>query len=253
MSAKVYVVVPPYSEISDPSRPEDVRGLRPGSIAFLDQAEASIGDLALQANRLVRANPAACLLVGLNKSDPAPADALEALRSAGQGALLGGGPPELPMLLRAARQASRSVASQLIVRLRLLGRDVSTFLETAIAALSGRTGIPNADDWASRLHISTRTLRRRLQEGGAPPPHHWLELDHTIRTVLILQKDRRTPVPEALDEARFTSPKAGRGTFKKLAGMPARQARSLIGWYWIVERWIDLYWSREGRGAALGA
>lgn len=252
MSANAYVVIPPYSGVSGPNRPDEIRALPPGSILFLDQAEVSVVDLVMDAQGLARSNPAAILLVGVEKSDPLPSEILDALHSSGLGTLLQSRPPQLPMLLDAARAASRSVVSQLIIRLRLLGREMTPFLETATRALFGSVSSSRADDWAAQIRLAPRTLRRRLGEAGAPPPHRWVELDHVIHATLILQRDRHTLVPEALDEAGFTSPKVGRGTFKRVAGMPAREARSLIGWHWIIERWVELYWpsTREGRGAA---
>ncbi|MGH7544568.1 MAG: hypothetical protein ACREKI_00130 [Gemmatimonadota bacterium] len=79
-----------------------------------------------------------------------------------------------------------------------------------------------------------------------------MELDRVIRAVRILREKPATLVPIALDEAGFGSAKVGRAAIKRVAGMPAREVRSLIGWYWIVQRWVELYWpfSEKGRAAA---
>lgn len=91
---------------------------------------------------------------------------------------------------------------------------------------------------ARRLYTSRRTLGRHFAAAGLPVPSHWLQFARLLYVSTRLQSESSTASRIA---ARVGYPDGFTmsNQMKRLIGFRPTDVRSLLGWEWVVESWIQ--------------
>lgn len=149
----------------------------------------------------------------------------------------------LEEVVAVARRAAGVLDGNLTLRLELLIGRISLPMRSAFAALLQASPFRWVSEWAWTQAIEERTLQVDCIRWSAPSPKRFLELRLVLEIVRSLQQHPDWSVERALGEAGCMRPQTGRDLVKKLCGIPASEARKPMGLYWILERWVRLYWA----------
>jgi AraC-like DNA-binding protein len=239
--APIYFCLPPYSRLVEHTSSNALAALPAGSIVMATHPTAPL------LLSISRSSPSAILLVGLRAGEVLSLTQLDAFRRAGVSGILAldVATPRVEDVLSAASVSSRSSSGELGTRLRLLGRPISAPFEAALEALIACDNSCTVHDWARVLGESTRNLERQCaNEWVAPPPRNWVALVRAIRAVQSLQCRTEGSVESVLTGAGFRDPQSVRRLLVRVCGVSPVRVRSLLGWYFVVERWCAYSWNR---------
>lgn len=98
---------------------------------------------------------------------------------------------------------------------------------------------------ARSLYVSRRALGRRLLQRGLPVPSHWLHFGRVLRVALRLQSSSDNLFSIACSFG-YPDGFSLSNQMLRLTGVRPTQARTALGWEWLVEAWIQ----RELSGVA---
>jgi len=239
MSQVQYVCTPPYSQIVDHLSTTPLVALPAGSIVLATRATTSL------ISNIARSSPSAIILVGLQAGEVVTSASLESLRRAGASAVLvlDAGTPMVVDILRTARITTDSVRGELGIRLGLLGHTISPSFEAALEALVSCEEASSTRHWALAMGESVRSLERRCAKDWlAPAPRCWVALVRAIRAVQRLQCSAEGSVEYVLTQGGFPDAPAVRKLLSRICDVSPARVRSLIGWYFVVDRWCARSW-----------
>ena len=91
---------------------------------------------------------------------------------------------------------------------------------------------------ARRLATSRRTLGRQFQVAALPTPSHWLQFGRLLRVATRLQTRRGTAL-RAAASLGYPDAFTMSNQMKRLIGVRPSEARTRLGWRWLVEAWIE--------------
>jgi len=243
----IYISNPPYGSLIECVPLTELPVMRGGAIILI------CSHLPALVARVAKTAPSALILVQLRPGHAIGLTDVERLRNAGAAGLsaVDSGTPEPAGLMQAARMASRTARGQIGPRLRLLGHSIPAQFEVFLEVLvdsppSWRTG-----DWAAAVGESVRTLERHARRWGMPSPRRWMELVRVIRAVQAVQARPRDSVEAALAGSGFQNVRRTRGLVTRICGESPARVRGLIGWYWILERWVAARQEPPGHQSSL--
>lgn len=98
---------------------------------------------------------------------------------------------------------------------------------------------------ARALYVSRRALGRRLLQRGLPVPSHWLHFGRVLRVALKLQASTDNLFSVACSFG-YPDGFSLSNQMVRLTGVRPTQARTALGWEWLVEAWMQ----REQSGTA---
>jgi AraC-like DNA-binding protein len=139
---------------------------------------------------------------------------------------LAGGPKCLP------KAVSRYLARHRIVTSSLALSEIVRIFE-----LAPRTSTINK--LCRDLFLSRRTLGRHFEACGIPVPSHWLQFARLLHVVLRAQSERLAMFKIALS-AGYPDGFTLSNQLKRMIGYRPREVRQLIGFEWLLERWLHL-------------
>lgn len=96
---------------------------------------------------------------------------------------------------------------------------------------------------SSMLCMSRRTLGRHFAVAGLPVPSHWLQFARLLHAVFQLQRNG-LPVFHIACKLGYPDGFTMSNQMKRILGLRPSEVRGVLGWEWIVERWL-----RRERGA----
>jgi AraC-like DNA-binding protein len=88
------------------------------------------------------------------------------------------------------------------------------------------------------LYLSRRTLGRHFEECGLPVPSHWLQFARILNVVLRSQTERLAVFKIALS-AGYPDGFTMSNQLKRMTGFRPSEIRSLVGFEWLLERWLE--------------
>jgi AraC-like DNA-binding protein len=88
------------------------------------------------------------------------------------------------------------------------------------------------------MYLSRRTLGRHFEARGLPVPSHWLQFARLTHVLLRAQAERAALFRLAL-AAGYPDGFTFSNQVKRLTGVRPSEARSLIGYEWLVEAWLS--------------
>jgi AraC-like DNA-binding protein len=252
-AAAVCVSTPPYAEFGPPV---DARLLRPCHIApgtvfglrALERADA-MDLLARQFAELRRCHPSVPLVLCLDGRFDADVASLiqRAALLRVRGVIVAGEP--MPDALRrpltSPADLPADVVDWLSFRVRRLSPEVA---ELCRAIFREAPAAPGIEALLTSLGESVRTARARLRKLALPSPAHWHQVARAVHSALCLQRRQSSPVFELAMELGYSDHSALSHQLRRLFGMSASQVRGLLGWEWLLDRWLA-----SNAGAALAA
>jgi|SRR6185437_10304229 len=242
MRSVQYVCAPPYSRLTECSAVCALAGLPAGTIILAVQPPIEV------VQEIGHSCPTALLVVGLQPGQALASSELDSYRRSGVTGLLVGSTsgPSLAQILSVARMSSEVTSGALAIRLRLLGRSIPPAFEAAIDSLVGNGETWTANDWAAAVGESVRNIERRCaKEWRVPGPRRWLELIRAIRAVQALQREANGSVEFALLRRGFSDAQSTRRLLRRVCDASPTEVRTLIGWYFVLERWCINSWSPD--------
>jgi AraC-like DNA-binding protein len=87
------------------------------------------------------------------------------------------------------------------------------------------------------LYLSRRALGRRFSSRGLPVPSHWLQFGRVLRFALRLQNCSQSIYSVACDLG-YPDGFAASNQMHRLVGFRPTDARTFLGWEWILEAWL---------------
>lgn len=149
---------------------------------------------------------------------------------------------ELTVLLR---RAPSDLASDVLDYLAWRGirtdRDTRSLLARTIE-LSGH--LTTVSGLSRALYLSRRALGRRFRNSGIPVPSHWLHFLRVLRACVELQNSDKNLFRVACDLG-YPDGFSLSNQMKRLTGVRPSEARTHLGWEWILEAWLRSE-AREG-------
>ena len=100
---------------------------------------------------------------------------------------------------------------------------------------------------ARSVYLSRRALGRRFMTRSLPVPSHWLQFARVLRASILLQSTSDT-LFEVGCGLGYPDGFALSNQMKRLVGIRPSEARSCLGWEWVVEAWLR----REAAAGRLG-
>lgn len=130
-------------------------------------------------------------------------------------------------------------------------------LETDLRRLVRRTlelsaELRSVNALARGIYLSRRALGRRFTTNGLPVPSHWLHMGRVLRAVLRMQKND-VPLVRIAYDLGYPDAFALSNQMKRLTGVRPSEARSRLGWEWLLEAWIRKEAEDGGFSAELAA
>lgn len=236
----LYAAFPPYEALSRHPLGYTFPSLPPGAIIVVHAPLQESSWLLMEVRRLTRAHPGALLAVGTPVREALLFRRLQDLGKQGASSILPtAGEPDLDEVLDAARQAS-AYLDELPLRLRICGIELVPDAWQALKILVQGDSGWDVDDWARASGLSERSLQRLFPSDTLARPLRWVQLVRTIRAVQSLQLRPWATVESLLGQAGFGNSQSGRAAVQRLCGHAPEAIRSLIGWYWVPERWLTL-------------
>ncbi len=89
------------------------------------------------------------------------------------------------------------------------------------------------------LYLSRRALGRRMRKLGLPVPSHWLQFCRILRGALKLQNSRENLFSVAMSLG-YPDGFTLSNQMERLTGARPSEARSHLGWEWLVEAWLRM-------------
>lgn len=246
MRSVQYVCAPPYSRLTEYSAVCALVGLPAGTIILAMEPAIEV------VQEIGHLCPTALLVVGLQPGQALALRELDSYRRSGvTGLLVASTPgPNIAQVLSVARMSSEVTSGALAIRLRLLGRSIPPAFEAAIDSLVGNHETWTAKGWAAAIGESVRNIERRCaKEWRVPGPRRWLELIRAIRAVQALQREAKGSVEFALLRGGGSDPQSTRQLLRRVCDASPTDVRTLIGWYFVIERWCISSWSSDHRPA----
>ncbi len=90
---------------------------------------------------------------------------------------------------------------------------------------------------SSMLCMSRRTLGRHFAAAGLPVPSHWLQFARLLHAVFQLQRKGRS-VFQVACKLGYPDGFTMSNQMKRVLGLRPSEVRGVLGWEWIVERWL---------------
>jgi AraC-like DNA-binding protein len=90
---------------------------------------------------------------------------------------------------------------------------------------------------SSMLCMSRRTLGRHFAEAGLPVPSHWLQFARLLHAVFQLQRNGLSVFHVAC-KLGYPDGFTMSNQMKRILGLRPSEIRGVLGWEWIVERWL---------------
>ena len=125
----------------------------------------------------------------------------------------------------------------------LVGLPMSPATEKCIAGIfRASPGYTRMAELAKATRTPMRTIRGWFQGDDLPPPSRWIGVARTLRACLRLQRFRAEALLETSLEAGYCDASALSRQLDRLFGLPVSAVRDLLGWEWVLARWL----AREG-------
>jgi AraC-like DNA-binding protein len=111
-----------------------------------------------------------------------------------------------------------------------------TALITELVLLSPRYGEVSA--LLASLGHAERTVRTWFRRAGVPGPGKWLAMAHCTRAALRMQAEPTAPLLALAVECGYSDHSSLSRQCLRLFGVRPGRIRGLLGWEWLVDRWL---------------